>query len=214
VTLNLPREFDEVLPAQGRAPHALLALVSTVGLMISGWVPAMHAALIGCLLMGLLGCIDLDSAYRSISLRTLVTIAGMLPFGIALERTGGIDLAAGALVQLLGDAGPHLILATLFAITVVLGLFIVAAANAVLTIPVALALAAELGASPYPFAIIVALAASSAFMTPIAPPNAMVATAGGYRFADYARLGFPLVLLVMVFAVTVVPWLYPLYESR
>ena len=92
-----------------------------------------------------------------------------------------------------------------------LGLFIVAAANAVLTIPVALALAAELGASPYPFAIIVALAASSAFMTPIAPPNAMVATAGGYRFADYARLGFPLVLLVMVFAVTVVPWLYPLY---
>ncbi|WP_295608650.1 SLC13 family permease [uncultured Lamprocystis sp.] len=211
VTLNLPREFDEVLPAQGRAPHAVLVLAITVGLMISGWVPAMHAALIGCLLMGLLGCIDLDSAYRSISLRTLVTIAGMLPFGIALERTGGIDLAAGALVQVLGDAGPHLILATLFAITVVLGLFIVAAANAVLTIPVALALAAELGASPYPFAIIVALAASSAFMTPIAPPNAMVATAGGYRFADYARLGFPLVLLVMVFAVTVVPWLYPLY---
>lgn len=211
VPLDLPREFDEVLPAPGRAWHALLALALTVGLMISEWVPAMHAALIGCLLMGLFGCIDLDSAYRSISLRTLVTIAGMLPFGIALERTGGIDLAAGALVHLLGGAGPHLILATLFAITVLLGLFVVAAANAVLTIPVALALAAELGASPYPFAIVVALAASSAFMTPIAPPNAMVATAGGYRFADYARIGLPLVLIVMVFAVVVVPWLYPFW---
>ena len=80
-----------------------------------------------------------------------------------------------------------------------------------LVIPVALALAAELGASPYPFAIIVALAASSTFMTPIAPPNAMVVTAGQYRFADYAKVGFPFVLIVMLVSVTLVPWLFPFY---
>ncbi|CRI63302.1 Uncharacterized transporter yfbS [Thiocapsa sp. KS1] len=211
VALNLPKEFDEVLPAAKQAPFALLALAITVALMVLDLVPAVQAALIGCLLMGLFRCIDLDSAYRAISLRTLVLIAGMLPFGIALERTGGIDLAATALVGVLGDAGPYLILATLYLITVLIGLFVVAAANAVLVIPVALALAAELGASPYPFAIIVALAASSAFMTPIAPPNAMVATAGNYRFGDYVRVGLPFVVVVMTVSVALVPWLFPFY---
>jgi di/tricarboxylate transporter len=146
-----------------------------------------------------------------LSISTMSPAAIMLPFGIALERTGGIDLAATALVALLGDAGPYLILATLYLITVLIGLFVVAAANAVLVIPVALALAAELGASPYPFAIIVALAASSAFMTPIAPPNAMVATAGNYRFGDYLRVGLPFVVIVMPVSVALVPWLFPFY---
>ncbi|KAA6186707.1 SLC13 family permease [Thiohalocapsa marina] len=211
IALNLPKEFDEVLPAARQAPFALLALAVTVGLMVLDLVPAVQAALIGCLLMGLFRVIDLDSAYRAISLRTLVLIAGMLPFGIALERTGGIDLAATTLVALLGEAGPYVILATLYLVTVLIGLFVVAAANAVLVIPVALALAAELGASPYPFAIMVALAASSAFMTPIAPPNAMVATAGNYRFADYLRIGLPFVLIVMSVSLVLVPWLFPFY---
>jgi di/tricarboxylate transporter len=211
VITELPRELDEVLPAARQAPYAVLALAVTVGLIVSNLLPAVQAALIGCLLMGVFRCIDLDSAYRAIGLRTLVLIAGMLPFGVALERTGGIDLAADALVGLLGNASPHLILAALFLITLGLGLFVVAAANAVLMAPLAMALAAAIGASPYPFAIVVALAASSAFMTPVAPPNAMVATLGGYRFADYARIGFPLALMAMACSVTLVPWLYPLY---
>lgn len=211
IALHLPKEFDEVLPAAKQAPFALLALTVTVGLMVLNLMPAVQAALIGCLLMGLFRCIDLDSAYRAISLRTLVLIAGMLPFGIALERTGGIDLAATTLVALLGDAGPYVILATLYLVTVLIGLFVVAAANAMLVVPVALALATELGASPYPFAIMVALAASSAFMTPIASPNAMVATAGRYRFADYVRIGLPFVLIVMSVSLVLVPWLFPLY---
>lgn len=209
VTTNLPKEFDEILPATRQAPHAVLALAVTVGLMVSELLPAMHAALLGCLLMGLFRCIDLDSAYRAISLRTLVLIAGMLPFGMALERTGGIDLAADALVGLLGSASPYLILATLFLMTLALGLFVVPAATAVLMAPLAMALAAELGASPYPFAIVVALAASSAFMTPVVPANAMVGTLGGYRFGNYAKIGLPLVVLVLALALTLVPWLYP-----
>ncbi len=187
----------------------MLALAVTVGLMVSELLPAMHAALVGCLLMGAFRCIDLDSAYRAVSLRTLVLIAGMLPFGIALERTGGIELAADTLVGVLGNASPYLVLATVFLMTLIIGLFVVPAANAVLMAPLAMAVAAELGASPYPFAIAVALAASSAFMTPVVPANAMVATLGGYRFGDYAKIGLPLVLLVWAFAVTIVPWLYP-----
>jgi di/tricarboxylate transporter len=100
VVLNMPADLDEVLPAASQAPHALAVLALVVGLMVSGAVPNVQAALIGCLLMGLLGCVDMNSAYRSISWKTLVLIVGMLPFSIALQRTGGVDLAADALTAL------------------------------------------------------------------------------------------------------------------
>jgi di/tricarboxylate transporter len=211
IVLNLPKEFDEYLPAAKRAPYAILTLVIVVTLMATGLVPNVQAALIGCLLMGLFRCIDLDKAYRAIQLRSLVMIVGMMPFALALDRTGGVDMAANALVGWIGGAGPYVVLGVLFAITVLLGLFIVNTANAVLMIPVALAVAEALGASPYPFAMIIALAASSAFMTPISPINTLVATAGNYTFADFIRIGLPLTLLVMIMSVLLVPWLLPLY---
>ena len=92
VIIRLPAELGEVLKVPGKAPQALACLALVVGLMVSGIVPNVQAALIGCLLMGALGCIDLVSAYRSIDWKTIVLIVGMLPFSIALERTGGIDL--------------------------------------------------------------------------------------------------------------------------
>lgn len=209
IVLNLPKEFDEVVPAASKAPHALFALGVVVVLMATGVVPNVQAALIGCLLMGLFGCIKLDKAYKSIQWKSLIMIVGMLPFALALDRTGGVDLAADALVQLVGSASPHAILALLFAITVLLGMFIVNTANAVLLIPIALAVAEELNASPYPFAMIIALAASSAFMTPISPVNTLVMTAGNYSFSDFIRIGLPFTLLVMIVSVWLVPWLLP-----
>lgn len=211
VVLNLPREYDEVLPAGRKAPYAVFTLVVVVTLMATGWVPNVQAALIGCLLMGLFRCINLEQAYRSIQWKGLIMIVGMLPFALALDRTGGVDLAASAVVALVGEAGPYAILALLYLVTVVLGLFIVNTANAVLLIPIALAVAEELQASPYPFAMIVALGASSAFMTPISPINTLVTTAGNYGFADFIRVGLPLTLIVMVVSVLLVPWLLPLY---
>ncbi len=211
VVLNLPREFDEFLPAAKRAPYAVFTLGVVVTLMATGVVPNVQAALIGCLLMGLFRCIDLDKAYRSIQWKGLIMIVGMMPFALALDRTGGVDLAADALVRLVGGAGPYAVMALLFVITVLLGLFIVNTANAVLMIPIALAVAEELQASPYPFAMIIALAASSAFMTPISPVNTLVTTAGGYSFTDFIRFGLPLTLIVMAVSVLLVPWLLPLY---
>ena len=210
VVLNLPREFAEVLPAASKAPYAIFTLALVVALMATGIVPNVQAALIGCLMMGFFGCINLDQAYRSIQMKSLIMIVGMMPFAMALDRTGGVDIAAHAVVTLTANTGTYSILALLFAITVVLGLFIVNTANAVLMIPVALAIAKELQVSPYPFAMTVALAASSAFMTPISPINTLVATAGNYSFADFIRIGLPLTLIVMVVSVLMVPWIFPL----
>jgi di/tricarboxylate transporter len=211
LVLNLPAEHAELLPAAGRAPQAVAILALTVGLMVSGLVPNVHAALIGCLLMGLFGCIDLNSAYRSISWKSLVLIVGMLPFSIALQRTGGVDLAADAVVALAGDAAPRVLLAVIFIITAMLGLFISNTATAVLMAPVALAVAAEIGASPYPFAMTVALAASTAFMTPVSSPvNTLVVGPGNYTFGDFLKVGAPLSIVVMLVCVLLVPLVLPL----
>lgn len=210
VVLNLPREMGEVLPAPGKSWQAIGCLALVVGLMVSGVVPNVVAALIGGLLMGALGITDLPSAYRSIDWKTLVLIVGMLPFSIALQRTGGVELVADGLMTAIGGAGPRVILACMFLITAVLGMFISNTATAVLMAPVALALAADLGASPYPFAMIVALAASAAFMTPVSSPvNTLVVTPGNYTFGDFVRIGVPFAFLVLLVSVMMVPWLLP-----
>jgi di/tricarboxylate transporter len=211
VLLNLPAEFDEVLPAPGRAVEAVLCLTVTVGLMISGLVPNVQAALIGGLLMGLFRCVDLNSAYRAVSWKTIVLIVGMLPFSIALQRTGGVDLAANALVAVAGEAEPRIVLAVLFVLTSALGLFISNTATAVLMAPVAIAVAADLGLSPYPFAMIVAVASSAAFMTPVSSPvNTLVVAPGGYGFGDFVKVGAPFTLVCLVVTVLLVPMLLPL----
>src|SRR5690554_7850514 len=92
----------------------------------------------------------MDSAYRSIHWPSLILIVGMLPFALALQKTGGIDLAVGGLLELFGDTGPRVLLATLFIATAVTGLFISNTATAVLMAPVALATAQAMGVSPYP----------------------------------------------------------------
>jgi di/tricarboxylate transporter len=210
VVLNMPAEFEEVLPAASRAPYALAILGLVVVLMVTGVVPNVQAALIGCLLMGLFGCVDFNSAYGSISWKTLVLIVGMLPFSLALQRTGGVDLAANAVIHLTGDASPRLVLAALFGITALLGLFISNTATAVLMAPVALAIAKDLGASPYPFAMTIALAASTAFMTPISSPvNTLVVGPGQYAFGDFVKIGVPFSIVVAIVSVLLVPLILP-----
>ena len=103
-----------------------------------------------------------------------------------------------------------LLLASLFAVTAILGLFVSNTATAVLMAPVAIAVAYELQASPYPFAMIVALGASTAYMTPVSSPvNTLVVEPGGYAFADFLRVGVPFSLVVLIVSVILVPLLFP-----
>jgi len=211
VVMQMPVDFEEVLPAPGKAPFALGALGIVVALMVSGAVPNVQAALIGCLLMGATGCIGINSAYKCISWKTIVLIVGMLPFSVALQRTGGVDIAADALTALTAGAGHHAVLALLFALTAALGMFMSNTATAVLFAPVAIAVAKDMGASPMPFAMIVALASSTAFVTPVSSPvNTLVVTPGNYKFGDFVRIGGPFAIIAMIVSVILVPILLPL----
>jgi len=210
LVLNLPAEMDEAAPAGRRAPFAIFTLLLTVALMISGLVPTVMAAFIGCLLMGAFRCIDLESAYRSINWQCLILIVGMLPFATALQKTGGIDLVVHGLLSMTGGESPRLVLGSLFLLTAIVGLFISNTATAVLMAPIAIATASQLGLSPYPFAMTVAVAASAAFMTPVSSPvNTLVLVPGQYRFGDYLRVGVPFTVLLLLVCVLVMPWLFP-----
>lgn len=212
VILALPAEIEEVIDVPRRALPALAILGLIIVLMVTGVVPNVLAALIGCLLLGLSGCIDMPAAYRSINWQSLVLIVGMLPFSLALQKTGGVELAAEGLLALIGEASPRVALVAVFLLTSALGLFISNTATAVLVGPVALTLAADLGVSPYPFAMTVALAASAAFLTPVSSPvNTLVVGPGNYSFLDFTRIGIPLVLIVLLVTVFAVPLVFPFH---
>ncbi|XBS68635.1 SLC13 family permease [Acerihabitans sp. KWT182] len=210
IVLNLPAEVDDVAPAVSQAPHALFCLALMVAMMLIDQIPNPVAALIACILMGKFRCIDMESAYRAIHWPSLILIVGMMPFALALQRTGGVDLVVRLLMDISGGAGAHMMLLSLFVLCAVVGLFISNTATAVLMAPIAVAAAREMSLSPYPFAMIVAIAASSAFMTPVSSPvNTLVLGPGGYTFSDFLRLGVPFTLLVMTVSVLLVPVLFP-----
>ena len=211
LVLNLPAELSEVAPAYRQAPFALTILLAMVLLMTFNIVPNAVAALLAALAMGLCRCLRMEDAYRSINWSTLVVIAGLLPLAKALEKTGGVTLIADGLVAGLGGFGPLALLAGIFLLAALIGMFISNTATALLMAPVAIAAAQKVGVSPYPFAMTVAVAASAAFATPVSSPvNTLVLAPGGYRFGDFARVGGPLLLLVMALTLLVVPLLLPL----
>ncbi len=210
VVLTLPAEIDNVAPAISQAPHALICLLLMIVLMVTGVVPNFIAALISCLLMGKFRCINMESAYKSIHWPSLILIVGMLPFAIALQKTGGIDLAVEGLLALVGDMGPRVMLISLFILCAIIGLFISNTATAVLMAPIAITAANEMHVSPYPFVMTVAMAASAAFMTPVSSPvNTMVLAPGGYSFSDFVKIGLPFTLLVMLVCIFLIPLLFP-----
>ncbi len=211
LVLSLPAEIDDAAPAAKQRPYALGALALMVALMVSGWVPNVMAALIACLLMGLFRCVDMNSAYKSIHWQSLILIVGMMPFAHALESTGGISLAVGYFMDGMHGANAHFVLAALFVMTAGIGLFISNTATAILMAPMALSVAHYLKASPLPFAMTIAIAASCAFMTPVSSPvNTLVLGPGRYRFFDFVKIGLPFTLLVMALAVWMIPLLFPL----
>ncbi len=135
----------------------------------------------------------------------------MMPFSTALQKTGGVELAAQGLLDVFGQAEPRLLLAALFVVTALISLFVSNTATAVLVAPLALTVAKDLNLSPYPFVMTVALAASAAFMTPnLSPVNTLVLVPGKYRFGDFVRIGVPFTIIVLLLTVLLVPWLLPL----
>lgn len=187
-----------------------IILAGMLFMMITNLLPLATASWLAALALVLSGTIDMDDAYQAIDWRSVVLIAGMLPMSTALEQVQIVDWAAMSLTTWLGPSGPHTILAGIFLLTSAFTQLLSNTATTVLLAPVALSSAQTLGVQPHAFLMAVAVAASTAFASPVASPvNTLVMSAGGYRFSDYLRVGGPLILLSLIASVLLLPVLFP-----
>ncbi|GAA5111598.1 SLC13 family permease [Orbus sasakiae] len=210
VVLDFPADIDDVAPASSQAIPALINLAIMIVLMVSGIVPNVVAALIACLLMGITRCIDMTSAYKSIHWPSLILIIGMMPFALALNKTGGIALVSELLKSHLYSYGPYIVLTFIFLLCSFVGLFLTNTATAILIAPIAINIALDFGYSPYPFAMTVAIATSASFITPVSSPvKTMIVAPGGYSFMDFVKVGIPLTILVLLVDLLLVPVFFP-----
>lgn len=211
VIVGQPQEMIEMRTASGKAPLALLIMLGMLLVMTLGLLPTVTAVLLAAVLMVGSGCLSMEDAYANMNWESVVLIAGMLPIATALQKTGGVDVIAQGLTASLGDIGPLALMAGLFLLTSLFSQFISNTATTVLVAPIAFQAAAALGLSPYPILMTVAVAASTAFATPIASPvNTLVLGPGAYRFGDFARVGLPLQFLILLATLLIVPLLFPL----
>ncbi|MCC5865808.1 MAG: SLC13 family permease [Wenzhouxiangella sp.] len=195
----------------GKAPIAVAILLAMMLTMTFGWMANVSAVLLAAALLVLTRCLNMEQAYRSINFESVILIAAILPMATALDKTGAMGMAAEGLMMLTGQAGPLLLMAALFLFTAGLSQIVSNTATTVLVAPIAIQAALSLGVNPQAVLITVAIAASSAFATPVASPvNTLVLGAGGYRFTDFARVGIPLQLVLLAATLLVVPWLFPL----
>ena len=209
ILLNLPQDYREVIPARSRGPVAVAILAAMVGLLVFDLLPTVTAVLVATAALILTRCVNVDSCYRVIDWQTVLIIAGMLPLALALERTGAITLVTDRLLELFAGVGPMGVLAALFLVTVVIGLFLSNTPTAVLVAPMAVEIGLKMGIPPQACAMTVAIACSAAFISPLGSPvNMIVREPGGYTFMDYARVGVPLVALSLVATLVLVRLIY------
>ncbi|WP_251941210.1 SLC13 family permease [Salinibacter ruber] len=193
-----PDDEEGKTDRSGRAPIALGLTGAMVLAAATGLAPIVTAAVLAALLMILAGCIRPAEAQRALNVQVLVVIAAALGIGKAIETTGLATAAAQGVLSVAEPFGPVIVLVALYLLTNLLTEIITNNAAAVLMLPVAMAAASSLGAPPVAFGVLVAVAASASFLTPIGyQTNLMVMAPGGYRFSDYARVGWPVTLLVM-----------------
>ncbi|MDH3255796.1 MAG: SLC13 family permease, partial [Acidobacteriota bacterium] len=194
-----------------KAPLAALIMGSVVLSVVVGFLPIYIAAVAGAVAMVMTGCLSMDEAYRAIEWKAVFLIAGMLPLGIAMQKSGAATYLTHQVVALVGDFGPMAVVSALFLVTALSAQVMPTSAVAILMAPIALNTASDLAISHKALMIAVAAAASSSFMSPVAhPANVLIMGPGGYRFVDYVKVGLPLTIVCLVTVLLVLPAFWPL----
>jgi len=202
--------IDEPALRRSKIPLALGIFALVVILAALNVVPILASAIFGCVALVATRCLSIEEACEAIDWRVIFLLAGALPLGLVLEKSGAAGILAEGTLALTKPFGPWATLAMIYLLTAVLTEFISNAATAVLLAPVALAVAAALGVDPRPLLMAVCFAASTSFCTPVGyQTNAMVQHPGGYRFADYLKVGLPLNVLFWLLSVWFIPRFWP-----
>lgn len=199
----------------GRTPTILASTAIAIGAITLASFQIVPLPVIFLVAVALLvggGLISLKQAYDSIEWPVLVLLAGMLSLGAALEASGAAGSVADFILLLQDFSSPVLLLAVVLVGSMLVSDFINTTASAVIMAPIAISVATAIGASVDPFLMAVAIGASSAFLTPVGhESNALAMQKGGYRFADFIKMGWPLELLIVIISLPLLLYFWPLY---
>ena len=194
-----------------RAPLALATVALVVALAAFEVMPILVSAITGCLVMILFGCIRIQEAYESIDWFVIFLLAGVIPLGVAMENTGTAAFIADAILRVSADLGPVALISVFYLMSTIFASSMSHNAAVILLVPIGIASAHELGVNSLPILMSITFAASSALSTPFGyHTNLMVYGPGGYRFADYLKVGLPLNILLWLLASLLIPILWPL----
>jgi di/tricarboxylate transporter len=197
-----------------RQDKAIIALAIAVGVVVVAafdLMPILVSALVGVILMVLTGCLKPGEVYGSVRWDVIFLLAGLIPLGTAMDKSGATEWLAKTLVAAGGNLSGYWILLFFFVATSLLTEILSNNASVVLMIPIAVKVAETLQLNPYAFMFAVTFAASNSFMTPIGyQTNTMVYSPGGYKFLDFFRVGAPLNLLMAIVTPVLIVWLYGL----
>lgn len=190
---------------------AAIVMALTLVVVALDLLPIAVAMMLGALSMIVTGCLTVDEAYRGVEWRAIFLVAGMLPAGIALNRSGATEWLSQLLVAVLADWGPLALTSGIFLLTALLTQVMSGQVSAVVLTPVAVTAAYQVGADPRAVAMAVAVGCGMVFMTPTGHPvNVFVMGPGGYRFRDFLRVGLPMTVLLFLTVLIVLPWFWPL----
>ena len=193
---------------------SIVVVLGAVGLAAMGIMPIMKGTMIGVVFLLALKVLTPQEGYQSIHWQVIVLIAALIPVGIVIQTSGAAEWLGGFISSAARTAPvewqPHVLLALIYLITMILTEVSSNAATAIIMTPIALAVTQQMGLEPRAFIFAVAFAASASFITPVGyQTNLMVYGPGGYKFSDYIRVGFPLALIFWFTAVTFLPILWP-----
>ncbi len=178
---------------------AAIIMITAIVSAAYDWLPPHISFLAGAIMMVLTGCVSLEKAYESIEVKIFVMIAGVIPLGIAMEKTGVANLIASNLSQIIGSWSPFYVMLMLFTCAALLTQILSDAATTVLLAPVAILLANKLQISPTAAVITTTVGAVASFLTPIGHHgNLLILSPGDYRFVDFLKVGLPLTILIAV----------------
>jgi len=189
---------------------AVAAIAGAVVFAALNVAPILVTAMSAATFLVIARVLTIEQAYQAIDWKVIFLLAGVIPLGMALESTGSASALSFAMIDMLGQFGPWVLLSAFFLVTALLTNVMSNNSTAVLLAPLAIAVASGLGVSERPFLVAVAVAASTAFMTPIGyQTNAMVQEPGGYRFSDFFVIGTPLNILMWLAASVLIPRFFP-----
>ena len=213
---NVSRERDFIvateIPQEEMRPqkvaHALIFFGISIGLIILTDYRLSICLLVGAMGMVLTGVLSIDEAYASVSWKTVFLLASLIPLGYAMERTGTAAWIAQEIMLILGDV-PELVIQVALAIMATLFSLVMSNVGATtILVPIAISIAFATGANPMMYALIVALSSSNAFILPTHQVNALIMGPGGYRVADFIRVGTPMSIIFIVVMLTMVNIIY------